>query len=40
MPYDFKQLKQKPEFEVLFFEMDALSITKRLILETWEDLSL
>lgn len=35
MPYDFKQLRQKPEFEVLRFQMDALSITKSLGLETW-----
>jgi hypothetical protein len=35
MPYEFKQLRQKPEFEVLYFRLDALSITKILSLETW-----
>lgn len=35
MPYDFKQLKQKSEFEVLCFQMYTLSITKSLSLETW-----
>ena len=35
MPYDFKQPKQKPEFEVLCFEMVALSITQSLSLKTW-----